>query len=208
MDRATQVNSSIAKAAKMMSGSYMDYLDNISAIKFGGGNKKRRNGSSNDLRLLEQQAFGYSSGDSSTSYAPQQMPVIQEQPQQKQFNSSILNEAFSQTPPLSGDNFPGSNAYNFQPGAALLNEQRVQQQPYVQQPMQVYQAQQPITIDYNMIKYLVSEAVKESVNEIKQSILSESTLRGINMPGGNKIQFLDSKGNVYEGQLVLKKKKA
>jgi hypothetical protein len=32
-------------------------------------------------------------------------------------------------------------------------------------------------------------------------------MAGIRMPGGNKIQFLDSKGNVYEGQLVLKKRK-
>ena len=85
------------------------------------------------------------------------------------------------------------------------------QQQFVQQPQTVYQPQyipqQVSGIDYGMIKALVSEVIRENLNEIKQSLLSEGSLRGINMPGGNKIQFLDSKGNLYEGQLNLKKKK-
>ena len=42
--------------------------------------------------------------------------------------------------------------------------------------------------------------MKRTVNE------SIGTLKGMKMCGGNKIQFMDSKGNVYEGILTLKKK--
>ena len=203
-----QVDTAISKASRLMNEDYMAYLDDVSAIATGGKKGNRRGG--NDLAYLDQQVFGY--GTSNTPTRSQQL--TQENVTQRQFNNSTLQESFAKMPPISGSNFPGAESMGmtpsgYQPGASLLNEQR--QQTYVQPAQPVYQPQYQQTqtggIDYNMIKYLVSEAIKENMEIIKQSLLNESTLRGINMPGGNKIQFLDTKGNVYEGQLVLKKRK-
>ena len=203
-----QVDTAISKASRLMNEGYMGLLDNIAAQNSGKPGKR----GVNDLAYLEQQAFGYGAKPSTVTYTP---PVQQTAPQ-RQFSNSALQESFAKTPPISGNNFPGAEsmgmtASGYQPGASLLTEQRAQQQ-FVQ-PQQVYQPQpqyipqQVNGIDYNTIKYLVSEAIKENLAELKQSMLTESSLRGISMPGGNKIQFLDSKGNVYEGQLILKKKK-
>lgn len=200
---ASQVDSAIARASRLMNDDYMSYLDKRA--------KQQRNGSTasgkvNDLSMLEEQAFGYSQ--------PQQVPVQpQTQPQTAQFKSSALRESFSKMPPISDNTFP-SDA-NYQPGISLLREQVAPQQQYVQQPQYVQPIQQapqvqqiPVGgIDYNMIKYIVNEAVKENIEAMKKSLLNENALRGISMPGGGKIQFLDTKGNLYEGQLSLKKKK-
>lgn len=203
-----QVDSAISKASRLMNEDYMTYLDGISAMTNGGKKSGGRRKGGNDLAYLDQQVFGRSSSKSN-SYVPQQQ--IQENAPQRQFSSSALQESFAQTPPISGYSFPGAESMGmsqsgYQPGASLLTEQR-SQQPYVQQPQQVYQPQQTGCINYDMIKYLVSEAIKENMEAIRQNMLNENVMTGIRMPGGNKIQFLDSKGNVYEGQLVLKKKK-
>lgn len=222
MDAATRVDSAISKASRLMSEGYMEHLDNIAASINGTGRRGRRGGGANDLAFLEQQAFG-GGYNSTPSYQQQQMPIMQEVQQARQFSNSALQESFAKNPPISGSNFPGAEAMGvpssyqpgasllnngYQPGASLMTEQRMAQ-PYVQQPQYVQPVQQyPQAggVDYNFIKQLVSEAIKENMEVIKQSLLKENTLRGIQMPGGNKIQFLDSKGNLYEGQLVMKKK--
>lgn len=199
-----EVDNAISKAAAMMNEGFMRKVDAAEAIRKGNQGK-----AVNDLSFLEEQAFGRRNSRAQTQ--PQQQNVTP-----RQFSNSALQESFSQTPPMSGYNFPGAESMGltqtgYQPGASLINEQRnYQQQSYVQQPQQVYQTQyQPQVggIDYSMIKYLVSEAIKENLDVIKQSLLTENAMTGIRMPGGNKIQFLDAKGNVYEGQLVMKKKK-
>ena len=204
------VESAISNAAMRMSPEYMNHLDRLATGARGKSGKGGAMGSS-DISALDAQVFGYSTPSKQT-------PSMQGKSEPRQFASDVLRESFSQTPPISGDNFPGAqNMGNtpsgYVPGATLLREQRIApQQAYVQQPTYVQQPAQymPQTsgIDYNMIKYLVSEAVKESLGEIKQSLLNESALKAINMPGGNKIQFLDNKGNLYEAQLTLKKKKS
>lgn len=205
------VESAISNAAMRMSPEYMDHLDRLATGARGKMGKGGAMGSS-DISALDAQVFGYSTPSKQSS-------MIQEQRHEpRQFTNDVLRESFSQTPPISGDNFPGAqNMGNtpsgYVPGATLLREQRIApQQAYVQPPTYVQQAPQYMPqaggIDYNMIKYLVSEAIKESLGEIKQSLLNESTLKAINMPGGNKIQFLDNKGNLYEAQLALKKRKS
>lgn len=63
-------------------------------------------------------------------------------------------------------------------------------------------------IDYGVIKALIDESISRHLNEIKNQILNESTtLKGFKLTEGNKVQFLDTKGNLYEGTLTLKKKK-
>ena len=200
-----QVDSAISKASRLMNEDFMRRVDNADAMRKG---KPVKGG--NDLAYLDEQVFGRGSSRTNT-YVPQQ---TRENAQPRQFSNSVLQDSFTQTPPMSGSNFPGAETMGimpsgYQPGASLITEQRNQQ--FVQQPQQVYQPQyQPQQmggIDYNMIKYLVSEAIKENMAAIKQGMLNEGAIAGIRMPGGNKIQFLDSKGNVYEGQLILKKKK-
>ncbi len=198
---ASQVDSAIARASRLMNEDYMSYLDKRAKQKRGGNSAS---GKVNDLAMFEQQAFGYTPSQA----APVQ---TQTQPAQAQFKTSALRESFSKIPPISDDTFP-SDA-NYQPGTSLLREQVSPQQQYVQQPqyvqpVQTQPQQLPVGgVDYNMIKYIVSEAVKENIETIKKSLLNENALRGISMPGGGKIQFLDTKGNLYEGQLSLKKKK-
>ena len=194
----TDVNSAIARASRLMTEGAMQYMDNKAAA-FRGSNIKGKG--SSDLALLEQQAFGYSSHG-----APVQS--MQEKQQKRELTNQTLMESFAQTPPISGDNFPSPQ--NFHPGSNLITEQRIpQQQSYVQQPQYVQPTQymaQP-SIDYNMIKYLINEAIKENLETIKKSLINENSLKAVYMPGGNKIQFLDKSGNVYEGELKRKVKK-
>ena len=198
-----QIDTAISKASKMMTEDYMYKMDVLAAKKYG---KKMPQKPS--ARAPQQ-----------NMYAQQQMLYETQQPAPKrQLSNSTLMESIAELPLMSGDSFPYSNGY--QPGASLLNETyqepqysatqqqygQPQYQPQYQQSQ--YQPQQIGGIDYGMIKYMINEAIKENMEAIKQSILNESaSLRGVSMPGGNKIQFLDNKGNLYEGQLVMKKRK-
>lgn len=64
-------------------------------------------------------------------------------------------------------------------------------------------------IDYTIIKAIVDESVKRNLNEIFNNMLSESKnnnyIQLLRIGKGNKIQVLDSKGNLYESILSLKK---
>lgn len=63
-------------------------------------------------------------------------------------------------------------------------------------------------IDYGVIKALIDESISRHLNDIKNQIINESSnLKGFKLTEGNKVQFLDTKGNLYEGILTLKKKK-
>ena len=77
-----------------------------------------------------------------------------------------------------------------------LNESASQPMPMIQ----------PAGIDSNYLKFLVKEAVKECMDEMKSELLSESTLRGLKIGGGNKIMLIDQKGNLFEATMALKKK--
>ena len=57
-------------------------------------------------------------------------------------------------------------------------------------------------IDYSIIKAIVNECLKE----YSKQQLNEGVVSGLRFAKGNKIQFLDSKGNLYEGVLTLKRK--
>jgi hypothetical protein len=63
-------------------------------------------------------------------------------------------------------------------------------------------------IDYSLIKTIIDESVKRNLSEmLGGGMLNENTLRGLKINKGNKIQLLDTAGNLYEATLVLKKKK-
>jgi hypothetical protein len=78
----------------------------------------------------------------------------------------------------------------------------IQQQVY-QQPQQY--VPQTMNIDYNYIRSIVNECIKSNIQEIKEEILKESTLKTIRVGGENKIQLIDNKNNLYESRLEFKK---
>lgn len=81
-----------------------------------------------------------------------------------------------------------------------------QQQPQVIREVIQQTPQQPSYpqgIDYNYIKYIVNECIKENM---ATQLNENANLSGIKMTGGNKIQFTDRKGNIFEGTLKLIKK--
>lgn len=82
-----------------------------------------------------------------------------------------------------------------------INEVRNESPRYNPQPI----PQGNNGVDYTIIKAIVEECVKRNMEEIKQSILAESTLRTVKLANGNKIQLVDNKGNLYESTLTFKK---
>lgn len=102
-----------------------------------------------------------------------------------------IRESFRKMPAMSG----GAGVTSV-PASYYATQQRqvIQEQQYA--PQTQYQAQ-PQAIDYNYIKFLINECIKENLKQLNESA-SLSTLK---MAGGNKIEFVDSKGNVYEGVL-------
>lgn len=60
-------------------------------------------------------------------------------------------------------------------------------------------------IDYSIIKAIVNECISSQLSNIKETLINESTLRGFTIKEGNKVQFIAKNGNLYEGELKLKK---
>ena len=65
---------------------------------------------------------------------------------------------------------------------------------------------QPAGIDSNYLKFLVKEAVKECMDDLKKELLNETTIKGFKMGSNNKLMFIDGKNNLWEGEMKLKKK--
>lgn len=60
-------------------------------------------------------------------------------------------------------------------------------------------------IDYNYIKFIVNECIKENLDRIKQELLNEASLKTIKIGAENKIQLIDNKNNLFESKLEYKK---
>ena len=73
-------------------------------------------------------------------------------------------------------------------------------------PVQQMPAMQPAGIDSNYLKFLVKEAVKECMEDMKKEILNETTIRAFKMGANNKLMFIDGKNNLWEGKKKKKKK--
>lgn len=110
-----------------------------------------------------------------------------------------LRESFSKQPPIVGqsnvlDSIPDSYLSNLPSQAQIknmVNEKKTQSNIQSQQQMNG-NAQ----IDYNYIKYIVQECVKEALNNTENNLL-----KGIKLVNGGTFNFIDSKGNVYEAKL-------
>lgn len=90
-----------------------------------------------------------------------------------------------------------------------MNTNDIYKHLYEQQQYAPKQQSQPLQItsgiDYNALKFIINEAIKENLEKIKQE-LNENVVSGVSIGNGKKIYFSDTKGNIYEGQLVLKKR--
>lgn len=92
-------------------------------------------------------------------------------------------------------------------------EQKTIQREHIQPTTTLNNTTQPLyvpqqTVDYGVIRALIDESIKRNLTEIKSAILTEGAQNVVKMmrvSGGNKIQVVDSKGNLYEGTLSLKK---
>jgi hypothetical protein len=98
----------------------------------------------------------------------------------------------------------------------LPQRQQAAPQPIMHMPMVTETVQQPQMlisgngggVDYGVIKSLIDESVNRHIKELKTTI-NENTKKdnkSLNiMKLGEKFQFLDSKGNLYEAQLKFVK---
>lgn len=178
-------------------------------------------GGGNDFSDVEAALFGVSSAPSGTdiysktpineNYRARQMggnnydgvQIVQEVHEKRDPRTTKLPAAIVDSfekVPFQGD------AFDISGGAlsGLLLEQQPQRQPQPQvqqQPQANYG-----TGNLDLIKYVVSEAVKEAMKGQLNESVSANGMKGFRIAPGNIIQFIDSKGNLYEGKLVLKKK--
>lgn len=210
----------IGNAQKLMLDEDFNRKVNAKARAF---NQNGKGGTPSDLARMEQEVFGYSSMPSQINEAPQQqvyyqqpaMPTsapridyrnIADKKKQERITSNgqsaldrlpaAIRESIKKTPLMSDDSWPLDEAGNVrQPAqkAPAINE--------VQMP-----TQQPIitgggAIDYSVIKAIVNECLREH----SKNMLNES-ISAFHIGNGNVIQFMDKKGNIFEGTLKLKKK--
>jgi hypothetical protein len=184
--------------------------------------KAQRGGKSDgdDFSAMEDAIFGVSSGPSgydknpipeSVNYRkPSSDGVQMIQPSAEKrtgANSKIpkaILESFKKTPsPVEAFNVPTSAVEQAMNGLAKMTNEQAQVQP-----RQQYQPQQGGQIDYNYLKYIINECVKENMKGALNESAQGGNLVGMKISAGNKFQFLDSKGNLYEAHLTLKKKAA
>lgn len=195
-----QFEKALAKAQSLMLDEGFNARVEASARAYRGSSGTGSGISSAEMALFEQQAFG---GRSSTEKPVQ---LIETNNYESNLNKlpDAVRESFAKLPPQS-DKTPVSTAAEKLSKNLMLEEQK---------PMRVQQTSQMSipqvgSVDYSLIKMIVKECMKESLSELKGSLLTESAspmFKGMRISDGNKIQFLDSKGNLYEGVLKLKKK--
>ena len=209
------LNNILAKAQKMMLDENFNRQVEMAAAA------QRGQSTGDDFSAAEAELFGYSS--TPTGYAKNELPenvnynrtqtgydgvaIIQPVQEKRDMSTSKLPkailESFEKTPsPV--DAFDtgviDTSQLNF------LNTDKPQQKQQIreQAPRQTTVPQNS-SIDYNYIKYLINEAIKENLNKLNESA-NVNNFRGMRIAPGNVFQFIDTKGNLYEGQLKLKKK--
>lgn len=190
------LGNALARAQKLMLDENFNRKVEASARALKG--KSMNGGGGNDLSAFEAAAFGSAPSTPNRNYE-----MLQETPVATKKNTGIpsnILESFQQTPPMSGGMEMTAPSYLFE---NLQQQPSAPQRPVYQQP-QYQQPQQQAGIDYEYIKYMINESVKNVVGQL----LSEggSTVKGMRIKDGNTIQFLDTKGNLYEGTLKVKKK--
>ena len=150
--------------------------------------------------LLEQQLFGVApTGTSSRQSNP--MNYMPQQPTEEAFNRHPglpreIVESFRGNPSPVSDLAPAV----YEQLKGQINEAPT---PASTPAPKASAPQAGGAVNYELIKYIVKECIKEQM-----ATLNEGLVKGMRVGNGGVIQFIDTKGNLYEGKLVLKKKKA
>lgn len=197
------INNILAKAQKLM----LDENFNTKVDGYSKQIKKGGNFQGNDLTALEQSVFGYNNTTSNSNLQEKiSVPLQTQNNEGIQFlsesneASTLINsklpkkilESFAKTPPITTET----------PYPSVLDGIKLQE---VQQSPQNYNQQQSSCIDYNALKFIINECIKDNFKTLNENT-STSTLKGLKISNGGIIQFVDTKGNLYEGKLVLKRK--
>lgn len=189
------LENAIKRAQILMSEEYQQKMDAMTPSV----RKKGAGISDGQLSSFERQAFGYNTND--TSSTPQ-LQYAQAMPSNQDSNldklPEFLRESAKKTP--IGAGMEGSYMYSEQPVPLNIPPQQPQQSaPSPQMSGNIN------GIDYNYIKYLVETAIKENTGHLNESA-GAPAFKGMRLVEGNKFQFIDSKGNLYEAVLTLKKR--
>jgi len=216
------IDNVLARAQRMMLDENWNAQVEMGAAAQRAGSLNGSKNTGNDLAAFEAHAFGSVSTPAvGVNFTPipeeakrqkaramitdsgKPIQMLSESTQQRNIRNSQLPknviESFAAQPPLSGDDDYSMPPASYYPQSASPQRQVVVEQQY--QP----QIQQPAGIDYNALKYIINECIKENMKSINEST-NMTDFRGMRIGNGSVIQFVDSKGNLYEGKLVLKKK--
>lgn len=134
--------------------------------------------------------------------------IIQEVPAQQSQNSkipAIIRESFTKTPSPVEDLAVPTVATSISQLMANAIPQQQQAKPQPKKQVTEQKLPQASGIDYNALKFIINECIKENLKSLNESQGSNG-FRGMRIAPGNVIQFIDSAGNLYEGELKLKKK--
>lgn len=198
----SKFNDIMANAQRLMLDEDFNMVVESKAASFAG--RKGPSGISNqDLRTYERMAFGNSYGDEKpiNMIKPTNNPSDLNDRRYSKLPQAI-RESFAKQPPMTGDNIDNTPLGMVTKNLALENRE-TNTSGMQQIPRQTHNSG---GIDYSLIKSIIDESVRRHISEIKESILSENTIKGLKISKGNKIQLLDVSGNLYEGVLTLKRK--
>lgn len=198
----SKFNDIMANAQRLMLDEDFNMVVESKAASFAG--RKGPSGISNqDLRTYERMAFGNSYGDEKpiTMIKPTNNPSDLNDRRYSKLPQAI-RESFAKQPPMTGDNIDNTPLGMVTKNLALENRE-TNTSDMQQIPRQTHNSG---GIDYSLIKSIIDESVRRHISEVKESILSENTIKGLKISKGNKIQLLDVSGNLYEGVLTLKRK--
>lgn len=125
-----------------------------------------------------------------------------------------LRESFKNLPPIQfddsvmaqiPDSFFAGASVNMQKEIQREQAQQRPQQRQVQQRNQINEYAQPqqvnTGIDYNYIKFLIQESVKEALKGVQLNESTNNSMIGMKIVNGGTFQFMDSKGHLYEAKL-------
>lgn len=184
----------MANAQRLMLDEDFNRKVEAKAASFAG---RSNNGGVADISSLEREAFG-------GLYEEKPIQMIQVDENNlgdKRFAKlpAAIRESFQKTPPLTGQD-------NTVMGQMTSNLSLNEQAPEPRRMSVPVPNGNVGGIDYSLIKAIIDESVRRQFDEMKKGMLNENFVRGMRVAKGNKIQFLDSAGNLYEGVLTLKKK--
>lgn len=190
MDQANFQNS-LSRAQELM----LSEEFNAKVESKAGKVRKNKGGGSSEFSMLEAQAFGYTPSQGNETYEKIQTVQTKRNMNDCKMPKAIM-ESIQNLPLMSGDD-------SMVETMPIMEEITRNVKQYAPTPTPIKEERSVgSNVDYALIKTIVEECFRQ--HEKKQ--LNEGVVRGFKIGSGNKIQFVDSKGNLYEGVLTLKKR--